>query len=164
MEKGRIAVFPGSFDPVTVGHELLIRRALPLFDRIIVGVGDNGEKRTWFTEAERVSFLRTLFADEPKVEVASYAGLTVDFCRERGAKYILRGLRTAVDFEYEKTIAAVNKRLDADVESVFLCADADVSFVQSAVVRDLLKHRRSVDGIVPAPIAETVRRLAAEKR
>ncbi|MDE7149930.1 MAG: pantetheine-phosphate adenylyltransferase [Bacteroidales bacterium] len=160
----RIAVFPGSFDPVTVGHELLIRRALPLFDRIIVGVGENGEKRTWFTVAERLSFLRELFADEPKVEVASYAGLTTDFCRERGARYMLRGLRTAADFEYEKTIASVNRRLCADVESVFLCAEDGVSFVQSSVVRDLLRHGRPVAGMVTDAIADAVWRLALEKR
>lgn len=160
----RIAVFPGSFDPVTVGHELLVRRALPLFDKIIVGIGGNGDKKAWFTVEERLTLLRMLFADEPKVEVASYTGLTTDFCRERGARYMLRGLRTAADFEYEKTIATVNKRLYADLESVFLCAEADVSFVQSSVVRDLLRHGKQVEGIVPAAIADAVWRMASEKR
>lgn len=160
----RIAVFPGSFDPVTVGHELLIRRALPLFDRIIVGLGENGEKKTCFPVAERLSWLRTLFAAEPKVEVASYTGLTVDFCKERGARYLLRGLRNAADFEYEKTIALVNKRLYPELESVFLCAEADVSFVQSSVVRDLLRHGKSVAGMLPEAVAEAITRMAAEKR
>lgn len=160
----RIAVFPGSFDPVTVGHEQLVRRALPLFDKIIVGVGDNGEKRTLFSVEERLSLLRTLFADEPAVTVTAYAGLTADFCRENGARFILRGLRNVIDFEYEKTIAAVNRRLDAELESVFLCAEAEVAAVQSSVVRDLLRYGRPLDGIVPAAVAESVGRLFAEKK
>lgn len=164
MVMERIAVFPGSFDPVTVGHELLIRRALPLFDRIIVGVGENGEKKAWFSVAERLTLLRKLFVSETKVEVASYTGLTADFCRERGARYVLRGVRNAADFEYEKTIALVNKRLYPELESVFLCAEADVSFVQSSVVRDLLKHGKSVAGMLPDAVAEAVVRMVAEKR
>ncbi|MDE5703325.1 MAG: pantetheine-phosphate adenylyltransferase, partial [Bacteroidales bacterium] len=144
----RIAVFPGSFDPVTIGHEQLVRRALPLFDKLIVAIGDNSEKRTWLSVAERRALLETLFSGEPKVEVAAYTGLTTDFCRTCGARFLVRGLRTALDFEYEKTIAAVNRQLDNGIESVFLYAADELSSVQSSVVREMLKYGKPADWMV----------------
>lgn len=164
MNEKKIAVFPGSFDPVTVGHEGLIRRALPLFDKIVVGIGVNSEKQAWFSVEERMELLRMLFAKDDKIEVAAYTGLTADFCREQNARYILRGLRTAIDFEYEKTIAAVNKEIYPDVESVFLCAEVDLSFVQSSIVRDFIRHGKPVDGMVPPVIAERIRQMVEAKR
>lgn len=159
----RIAVFPGSFDPVTIGHEHLVRRALPLFDKLIVAIGENSEKRTWLSVAERRTLLEILFAGEPKVEIKSYAGLTADFCRTCGAQFIVRGLRSALDFEYEKTMAAVNRQLDNGIESVFLCASDGYSFVQSSVVREMLKYGKPVNGLVPAVLAADIQRLAKEK-
>lgn len=158
----RIAVFPGSFDPVTIGHEQLVRRALSLFDKVVVAIGENSDKRTWLALSDRKRLLLRLFEDEPQVEIASYAGLTVDFCRQCGARFILRGLRTMADFEYEKTIASVNRKMDGDIESVFLCAEDGLSFVQSSVVREVLKYGRPVEGLVPAVLSAEIRRLAAE--
>ena len=116
----RIAVFPGSFDPVTRGHESIIRRALPLFDHVIVAIGENSEKKSFFTLEKRINWIKEVFADEPAVTVVSYQGLTVDFCKKVNARFILRGIRTSSDFEYERAIAQVNKQMYPELESVFL--------------------------------------------
>ncbi len=147
MEK--IAVFPGSFDPITVGHESVVRRALSLFDRIIIAIGRNTEKKSYFTLEQRIEWIKKVFADEPRVSVESYSGLTVDFCRKSNARYILRGLRTAADFEFERAIAQVNKAMLYELESVFLLTLPEHTPINSTIVREILKHGGDVSRFVP---------------
>ena len=116
----KTALFPGSFDPFTIGHESIVRRALPLFDRIVIAVGYNTNKKGFFPLEDRLKWINNVFSDEEKVEVDTYEGLTVDFCAAKGAVYILRGLRTSSDFEYERAIAQMNRSMRPEIESVFL--------------------------------------------
>ncbi len=145
----RIAIFPGSFDPITRGHEDIINRAVPLFDKIIVSIGINREKKSFFSIEKRVVFLETVFNGNPKIEVDTYEGLTVDYCREVGAKFILRGLRTSADFEFERSIGQVNKKLYPEIETVFLLTHPEYTSLNSSVVRDILSHGGNVDMFVP---------------
>jgi pantetheine-phosphate adenylyltransferase len=148
MEK-KIAVFPGSFDPITRGHESIIRRALPLFDRLYVAIGLNAEKRGFYDVAQRIEWIRKVFADDPKVVVCEYEGLTVDFCRKQNAGYILRGLRTSADFEFERSIGQVNKKLNASIETVFLLTDPEYTSLNSSIVRDVIRHGGDPSQFVP---------------
>ena len=150
MEK--VAVFPGTFDPFTVGHEAIVQRALPLFDRIIVAVGMNITKKTLFSVEQRVSMINDVFSSEGKVEVMSFEGLTVDFCTKIGAKYLLRGLRTAADFEYERAIGQVNKAMKPDIESVFLLTSPEHTPVNSTIVREILVNGGDASKFIPASI------------
>ncbi|KAF0197075.1 MAG: pantetheine-phosphate adenylyltransferase [Bacteroidetes bacterium] len=143
------AVFPGSFDPITKGHENIIRRALPLFDEIIVAIGLNIEKKGYFRLEDRELWIRTVFADCPKIKVESYSGLTVDFCREVEASYILRGLRTSADFEFERTVGQVNKKLYPAIETVFLLTTPEYTSVNSSIVRDVHKNGGDVGLFIP---------------
>ncbi len=136
----RIAIFPGSFDPVTRGHENIIIRALPLFDKIIIAIGSNQDKKNYFSVEERTGFIRKVFADYPQVSIDTYKGLTVNYCREVGAQYILRGLRTSADFEFERSIAQVNKKMYPAIETVFLLTLPEYTAINSSVVRDILIH------------------------
>ncbi len=138
MEK--IAIFPGSFDPFTTGHESVVRRALGLFDKIIISIGVNSTKSEFLTVDERIELIQGVFNDEPKIEVEAYAGLTVDFCTRKQASYMLRGIRTAADFEYERAVAQMNKMMLPEVESVFLLTTAELTPVNSTIVRDILRH------------------------
>ena len=135
----RIGVFPGSFDPITIGHEDLVRRALPLFDKLVVAIGVNSGKKYLFGLEQRLDWLRAVFADEPAVEVAFYEGLTANFCRSIGARFILRGLRSSPDFEYEKTISQLNTSLAAEVDTVFLISRPAYSHISSSIVRELIR-------------------------
>jgi pantetheine-phosphate adenylyltransferase len=137
----RIAVFPGSFDPLTKGHEEIIHKALPLFDKIYVAIGENANKKYCFPLEKRQQWIRQVFAHEPAVEVAVYKGLTVDFCREVNAHFILRGLRNAMDFQYEKDIAEANRRLAPEVETIFLLSSPELAHVSSSLVRELYHHQ-----------------------
>ena len=143
------AMFPGSFDPITRGHENIIRRALPLFDEIVIAVGLNIEKSGYFTVEDRVKWIEHVFKDEPKIIVLSYSGLTVDFCREISAGFILRGLRTSADFEFERTIGQVNKKLNPDVDTVFLLSTPDFTSINSSIVRDVFKNGGDVSSFIP---------------
>ncbi len=116
----RIALFPGTFDPVTLGHTDIIDRALPLFDKLVIGIGVNSGKVPMFSVEQRVEWLREIYKDQPTVEVTSYEGLTVNFCKQIGAKFILRGIRYVADFEYEKAIADINRKMEHEVETIFL--------------------------------------------
>jgi pantetheine-phosphate adenylyltransferase len=136
----RVAIFPGSFDPITRGHEDIINRAAPLFDKIIVAIGQNREKKNHFTIEERIAFLKIVFDANPKIEVVTYTGLTVDYCRKSGINYILRGLRTSADFEFERSIGQVNKKLYPEIETVFFLTHPDYTALNSSVVRDILTH------------------------
>lgn len=136
----RIAIFPGSFDPITRGHEDIINRAAPLFDKIIVSIGKNREKKNYFSIEKRVEFLKTVFKSNPKIQVDTYEGLTVDYCKKMGARFILRGLRTSADFEFERSIGQVNRKLYPEIETVFFLTHPEYTALNSSVVRDILTH------------------------
>lgn len=138
MEK--IAVFAGSFCPFTKGHEEIVSKALPLFDRIIIAIGHNYNKRDVFSVEERMGWIQSLYSAIPTVEVRSYTGLTVDFCRKVGARYLVRGLRNPLDFMQEQELAKVNRQLNADVETVFLLSSPEWEIVSSSLVRELWSH------------------------
>lgn len=148
----KIAVFPGSFDPITRGHESILRRALPLFDKIIVAVGVNSDKNDYFPVEKRLQWLNETFADLPEVSVESYEGLTVDFCTKKNAAYIVRGLRTSADFEFERSVAQVNLKLVPDIETVFLLALPDYVMVTSSIVREVHKHGGNIEQFIPEVI------------
>ncbi len=143
------AMFPGSFDPITRGHENIIRRALPLFDEIVVAVGINIEKKGFFSVEDRVNWIQNVFEGEPKIKVMSYSGLTVDFCKEINAQYLLRGLRTSADFEFERTVGQVNKRLNPAIETVFLLTMPEFTSINSSIVRDVYKNGGDVSLFIP---------------
>lgn len=148
----RIAVFPGSFDPITLGHVSIIKRAIPLFDKIIISLGINSDKKSMFTIQQRISWIERIFESEPSISVASYSGLTVDYCRKQNANYILRGLRTASDFEFERGIGQVNKKLADEVETVFLLTEPQFTPVSSSIVRDVIRHGGDVSSMIPAEV------------
>jgi len=147
----RKAVFPGSFDPITNGHEDIIRRAIPLFDEIIVAIGVNADKKYMFSLDERKRFIEETFKDEPKVKVETYQGLTIDFCKEKDAQFILRGLRNPADFEFEKAIAHTNRVL-SKIETVFLLTAASTSYISSSIVRDVLRNGGDYTVLVPKAV------------
>jgi pantetheine-phosphate adenylyltransferase len=149
----RIAVFPGSFDPLTRGHQSIILRALPLFDQIIIGLGDNSGKDGYFPVEKRIEWLTTVFRDEPKIKVMKYKGLTVDFCRTIGAGFILRGLRTSADFEFERSIGLMNKSLNPLVETLFLLSNPELAAISSSVVRDIIRNGGDVAQFIPEGIS-----------
>jgi len=148
----KIAVFAGSFDPFTVGHESVVRRALPLFDKIIIAVGFNQEKKQFFSIEKRMAMIKEIFNDEPKVSVDKYTGLTVDYSRKIGAKYLLRGLRTAADFEFERAIAQLNKNMYPEVESVFILALPEHTPINSTIVRDIIRFKGDASKFLPKKI------------
>lgn len=135
-----LALFPGSFDPFTAGHEAILRRILPLFDKVVVAVGVNSEKRYMFSVEERLERIRAMLSDCPTVEVTSYTGMTIDLCHRLGAKVIIRGIRTATDFEYEQTVAAVNRLQDPSIETLLVMADPDHINISSTLEREKLTH------------------------
>ena len=145
------ALFPGSFDPITLGHFDIIRRALALFDEIVVAIGVNGDKNYMFTVEQRKEIIEKAFADEPKEKVSTYQGLTVDYCREIDAQFILRGLRNPADFEFEKAIAHTNRTL-SKIETVFLLTAARTSFISSSIVRDVIRNNGDYTVLVPESV------------
>ena len=152
----RIGLFPGTFDPVTFGHLDIIERALPLFDKVFVGIGINSNKQPMFTADTRVQWLNELFQQEAKVESVIYEGLTVECCRKIGANYIIRGIRYVNDFEYEKAIADMNRSLDENIETVFLTCLPKFTSVASTLVRDVIKNGGDVSQFVPELVLKTV--------
>ena len=148
----RIAVFPGSFDPVTKGHESVIKRSLFLFDKLIIALGENSEKSSLFTLEQRLSWLHKLFGNEKKISITQYTGLTVDFCREQGARFILRGLRTSADFEFERGIGQMNRLMEPGLETVFLLCEPEYASLSSSIVRDILRHKGDVSMFIPEGI------------
>ena len=144
----RIAIFPGSFDPYTIGHASIVDRALPLFDKIVVAIGVNRNKRSFLTEEQRIRMIADLYADEPKVEVISYDGLTVDAARECGARFLLRGVRMIQDFEYEKNLAEVNRSISG-LETVLLYTLPEYGHISSSIVRELISYGRDVSALLP---------------
>ena len=148
----KIAVFPGSFDPFTIGHEAIVRRALSLFDEIIIAVGANALKKSFYPLETRKEMITKVFQNEPRVRVDHYEGLTVDYCKKNGAGYLLRGLRTSADFEFERAIAQVNKSMAPDIESVFLLTVPEHSLINSTIVRDIIRSGGDASKFVPAAI------------
>lgn len=144
----RKAIFPGSFDPITLGHYDIIKRSLPLFDEIVVAIGINADKKYMFSLEDRIQFIKESFADEPKISVISYEGLTIDLCKKLDADFILRGLRNPADFEFEKAIAHTNRRL-AKIETVFLLTAAKTSYISSSIVRDVIRNGGDYKMLVP---------------
>jgi len=143
-----IAVFPGTFDPITIGHVSIVRRALPLFSKVVLGVGVNTSKRAMFSEEQRLAWARAAFASEPKVEVVAFSGLTVDLCKRIGASFIVRGLRNSTDHGYERSIALVNRQI-AGVDTIFLPSAPEHAHISSTIVRELLANSADVSAFVP---------------
>ncbi|PIE86489.1 MAG: pantetheine-phosphate adenylyltransferase [Bacteroidia bacterium] len=152
MEK--IAIFPGSFDPFTIGHESIVRRGMSLFDKIIIGIGSNSNKPGYFPLETRLKWIKAVFENDRKIEVQTYQGLTVDFCIKTGAQYILRGIRTSADFEYERAIAQVNKKMRKDIETVILLTTPEMSSITSSIVRDIILHQGDASIFLPQKIYE----------
>jgi len=155
----RICLFPGTFDPVTLGHTDIINRALPLFDKIIVGIGINSSKTPMFSPEQRMLWFQEIYKNEPSVEAHIYEGLTVKFCNKIGAKYILRGIRFVNDFEYEKTIADANRALDKSIETVFLTCEPQYTSVASTIVRDILRHHGDASPFLPDAVIRTLKNV-----
>lgn len=149
----RIAVFPGSFDPVTRGHESVVLRAMPLFDRIIIAVGENAGKKPFFPLEKRLEWLSAVFGSVEGAEVTTYSGLTIDFCRSGGAGFILRGLRTSADFEFERGIGQMNRAMMPGVETVFFLCSPEYSMISSSVVRDVIRNGGDARPFVPQAVA-----------
>lgn len=145
------AVFPGSFDPLTLGHKDIIDRALPLFDEIIIAIGINSSKNYMFSLEQRISFIKKTFASNKKIKVDTYEGLTIEYCKKVNSQFILRGLRNPADFEFEKAIAHTNRKM-SKIETVFLLTSADTSYISSSIVRDILKNKGDVSRFVPKAV------------
>lgn len=160
MKKEKIALFPGSFDPITKGHQSIVERALPMFDRIVIAVGSNTAKRSVFALDKRLEWIRKTFEGVENVEVRTFDCLTVDFCRQIGAGYILRGLRNSADFQYERNIARVNQELAEDIETVFLMTKPDDAAISSSLVREILSFGGDVSKFIPASITITAKDIA----
>lgn len=145
----RIAIFPGSFDPFTIGHESIVRRAIPMFDKIFIMIGNNANKQSFFSTEKRMRWINQVFKDEPSVSVRVHEGLTVDFCKSVDAKYILRGIRTSSDFEYERAIAQVNKKMHPEIESVFLLTLPEHTPINASIIRDIVSHGGDASMFLP---------------
>lgn len=148
QKQERIALFPGSFDPFTIGHQSLVKRGLALADRIIIAIGINENKQSCFPLEERLKVIRSLFQDDPQIEVITYHTLTTDLAEKTGAQFILRGIRSVIDFEYEKTIADINRTLTG-IETVFLLAEPQYAHISSSAVRELLHFGKDVSAFLP---------------
>lgn len=147
----RRAIFPGSFDPLTLGHQDIIQRGITLFDELVIAIGRNADKKYMFSLEERMRFITEAFADEPKIRVQTYEGLTVDFCKKINANFILRGLRNPGDFEFEKAIAHTNRKL-SEIETVFLLTSSGKSYISSSIVRDVIRNGGDYTGLVPSTV------------
>ena len=145
----KIAIFPGTFDPFTKGHQSVVQKALPLFDKVIIAIGFNTAKRGFFSLEKRMEWIRKVYLEEPKVEVKSYDILTVDFCKQEKASYIIRGLRSGMDFDYEQQIAQVNKQLDASIETIFVLTEARYAAISSSIVREVYRFGKDISDFIP---------------
>lgn len=154
----RICLFPGTFDPITLGHTDVIDRALDLFDELVVGIGTNSSKTPMFSLEQRIQFIRDIYRDVPKVKVMTYEGLTVNFCKQINARFILRGIRGYADFEYEKAIADVNRTMDSNVETIFLSCTPKYSTIASTLVRDVLRYGGDATQLLPEQVLQSIKK------
>lgn len=148
----RICLFPGTFDPITLGHVDVIKRSVSLFDKMIIAIGKNSQKAPMFTIEQRMEWIEEIFKDYPQISVMSYEGLTINFCKEVGAQYMIRGIRYIADFEYEKAIADMNRMLMPEVETLFLTCAPEYSTISSTIVRDVIRNNGDVSKIVPKEV------------
>lgn len=149
QSKERVAVFPGSFDPITKGHDSIVRRALPLFDKLVIAIGENSTKKNFFPLEKRVNWIKGLYGNEKKVVVDVYSGLTIDFCKAQKASYILRGLRTSADFEFERGIAHMNRAMNNEIETIFILTTPELSAINSTIVRDIIRNGGDASQFIP---------------
>ena len=148
----KIAIFPGSFAPFTIGHQSIVDKALPLFDKIVISIGINAEKPQYFSIEERMKWIKDVYNNNPKIDVKQYKGLTVDFCKKENANYILRGLRDSHDFKFEKNIAHMNKELNPNIETIFIITSPKISHISSSIIRDIIKNGGDVSKFIPKEI------------
>jgi pantetheine-phosphate adenylyltransferase len=152
----KIAVFPGSFDPITIGHVDIVMRSIPLFDKIIIAIGVNSQKKYLFSLEQRTDWIKAVFKDYPTIEVSSYNGLTINYCKEIGAQYLLRGIRSASDFEYEKTIAHLNHTMESQIETILMLSPPEYSSISSTIVREIILGKGDVSKFVPKEIVRSL--------
>ena len=152
----KICLFPGTFDPVTLGHTDIIDRALPLFDKLVIGIGRNINKMPMFSEEQRINWIKEIYSYEPRIEVVGYDGLTVECCKNVGANFILRGIRYVNDFEYEKAIADMNRSLEHNVETIFLTCLPKYTSVASTLIRDVMRNGGEVSQFLPDVVAKSI--------
>ena len=148
----KIAVFPGSFSPFTIGHQAIVERGLLIFDKIIIAIGENNEKKNFFSINDRIQWIQNVYLKHPKIKVKSYKGLTVDFCKKKGANFILRGLRNSNDFKFERTISQTNNQLNNDIETIFFMTPPELSHISSTIIRDIIKNGGDVSQFLPKEI------------
>ncbi len=160
----KIAIYPGSFDPVTRGHLDVIRRASRVVDKLIIGVLKNSSKVSWFSAQERIELIKKVTTDIPNVEVMAFDGLTVDFCREQGASFIIRGLRAITDFEYELQLAQINHKLNAEVDTIFFTTSVEYSYVSSSIVKEVAMYNGDISSFVKSDILQDVYNKCEERR
>lgn len=149
----KIAVFPGSFDPITLGHVSVVKRALPLFDEVIVAIGNNSQKKYMFDLKKREEWIKGAFVNDPKVTVDIYQGLTIEYCEKKNAKFLLRGLRNQQDFEFERSIAQMNRKLNDEIETIFLFTELQYAAINSTIVRDIIRNGGNADQFLPSNIS-----------
>ena len=148
----KIAVFPGSFSPFTIGHQAIVERGLLIFDKIIIAIGENNEKKHFFSINDRIQWIQNVYHKHPKIKVKSYKGLTVDFCKKEGANFILRGLRNSNDFKFERYIAQTNNQLNNEIETIFFITPPELSHISSTIIRDIIKNGGDVSQFLPKEI------------
>ncbi|MVT10435.1 pantetheine-phosphate adenylyltransferase [Chitinophaga tropicalis] len=154
----RICLFPGTFDPITLGHTDVIDRSLDLFDEIVIGIGVNSSKMPMFPLEQRMQWIRDIYSHTPKVKVISYEGLTINCCREINARFILRGIRTIGDFEYEKAIADVNRMMESNIETIFLSCTPQYSTLASSLVRDVVRYGGDASQLLPQRVLQDIKK------
>ncbi|MEM6262977.1 MAG: pantetheine-phosphate adenylyltransferase [Bacteroidota bacterium] len=154
----KIAIFPGSFDPITVGHVEIAQRAANLFDKLVIAIGTNSKKKGMFSVEERLSMMKEIFRDQPNVEVSNYTGLTVNFARENKAKFILRGIRNAEDLAYEETISFLNQHMHPELETVYLHSSPKTVHVSSSIIREIIRYKGKLEGLVPDEVIEVIKK------
>lgn len=150
----KTALFPGSFDPITIAHADILKRSIPLFDRVVLGIGLNSSKQSFLPVATREAIVRSVFKSYPNVEIALYEGLTVDFCKKIGAEYMIRGIRSVADFEYERAIAQINQTMMPNVETIFILSKPEYSAISSTIVRDILRNHGDASPFLPQEALE----------
>ena len=148
----KIAFFPGSFDPITKGHEDIVRRAISMYDEIVVALGTNSSKNYMFSTEQRFNWIKETFSDCPSVKVINYEGLTIDACKKHNAKFILRGLRNSNDYEYEKNIAMMNQAMAADIETVYLNTRPELAAISSTIIRDIIKNQGNTEAFLASGV------------